>query len=117
MDDMQLFQLLETELKGKRPSKAQRNYLQATGLVDVFEGVKDEWYFNIKRQRSGEIITSSEGYTSEKDAWRGVWSVLKASAVLMHALTEQLMDSDEIGHDSKEPVHNEFSLEVVRGVE
>jgi uncharacterized protein YegP (UPF0339 family) len=41
---------------------------------DVFQGADERYYFNL-RAGNGEIVLSSQGYTTEAAAWAGVFSV------------------------------------------
>ena len=54
-----------------------KNAAEGTRFVDSFKGKSGKWYFSLKA-RNGEIILSSQGYSSEDAANGGTGAVQRA---------------------------------------
>lgn len=78
-------------------------------FVEVFPATKSEgkekdqadWRWHVKVEPSGEIVAQGEGYTRERDAWRGFHSAVLAmnEALIDHTAKMKMPEPEPDGEE------------------
>jgi hypothetical protein len=77
-----------------RPTLAQRDAMVQSGMVTVAADAAGEWRWTL-RGLNGEIVAPSEGYTSESDAWRGLFTALRLATAVYALVVRHEQAQDE----------------------